>query len=256
MLNALYISTLGMHAQKMQIDAVSNNLVNANTPGFKRERVEFSSILDRQTELGSGEVQSTGSEVSRSLGQLHRDLSQGQLRATDSALDLAINGAGFLEVQLDDQRIGYVRGGSMSINADGYLTTSDGRALKSDVRIPSGATQLHINAKGVVTARINGEASDTELGRLQLVAFANPESLNYLGGGVYESTSGTADPVRAEPGSDGLGSIESGKLEISNVKLVDEMVSLMLAQRVYELNSRVIQAADEVMGLNNSLRKG
>jgi flagellar basal-body rod protein FlgG len=144
----------------------------------------------------------------------------------------------------------------LSINADGFLTTADGRLLKADIRVPSGSTGLRIDTHGVVTAKVAGESAETELGRIQLASFTNPESLTYIGSGVYEASAGTVDPLRAQPGEEGLGTLESGKLEISNVKLVDEMVTLMLAQRVYELNSRVVQAADEVMALNNSLRKG
>lgn len=258
MLNSLYVAALGMQAQKLQLDVVSNNLANANTPGFKRERVDFSSILDQQA-ASSVETQSVvpANQVDAGvLGVVRRDLSQGQLRATDSDMDVSINGAGFIEIQLDDQRVGYVRGGRLSINENGYLTTSDGHLLKADVRIPSGATELKIDKNGAVTARLGSDASITELGRIPLVSFANPDSLSYLGSGAYEVSERTADPLRGMAGQDGLGEIASGKLEISNVKLVDEMVSLMLSQRVYELNSRVIQTTDEIMSLTNNLRRG
>lgn len=258
MLNSLYVSALGMHVQKSQLDVVSNNLANANTAGYKRERMDFSSVLDRQAVSASVEASGAAANAAGQVAQasLRRDLSQGELRATDSALDLAINGAGFIEVQGTSDQSAFIRGGSLRIDADGYLATADGRVLKADIRVPAGASQLSIDSKGVVTARIGNDAQPTELGRLSLVAFANPDALVYLGNGLFEAGADQSDPVRGQPEEDGLGSIASRKLEMSNVKLVDEMVSLMMAQRVYELNSKVIQASDELMSLTNNLRRG
>ena len=253
MLNSLYISALGMQAQKSQLDVVSNNLANTNSVGYKRERVDFTAMLDRQVQSAAPD-----DNVARStaLSSLHRDLAQGELRSTGAPLDVAINGLGLLEIGLSNDRIGYVRGGSLRINADGYLTTADGHVLKSDVRVPAGASAITIDAKGVVSAKVGGDAQPTELGRLQLVAFANAEDMKYLGNGVFVAGEGQEPSARGNPDEDGLGSVASGMLEMSNVKLVDEMVSLMLAQRVYELNSKVVQAADELMAMTNNLRRG
>jgi flagellar basal-body rod protein FlgG len=252
MLNSFYVSALGMQAQKSQLDVVSNNLSNANTAGYKRERVDFSAMLDRQVES----VASTNNaSKSVALSSLHRDLSQGEMRATDSALDVAINGQGMFEIALSDDRAGYVRGGSLKVNADGYLTTSAGQALKSDVRIPANANELNISTTGVVSARLGNDTQRTELGRLQLAQFANVDALNYLGNGVFMAPEGVEPSIKGNPQEDGLGAIASGKLEMSNVKLVDEMVSMMMAQRVYELNAKVVQAADELMAMANSLRR-
>lgn len=254
MLNSFYVSALGMQAQKSQLDVVSNNLSNANSAGFKRERMDFSALLDRQVQ----NVAAADGKGARpaALSSLHRDLSQGELRATDSALDVAINGQGLLEVVLADEKPGYVRGGSLKINEDGFLTTAAGHLLKADVRIPAMASELSIDGRGVVSAKIGDETQRTELGRLQLVQFANADALNYLGNGVFAAPDGLEPTVKGNPQEDGLGAIASGKLEMSNVKLVDEMVSLMMAQRVYELNSKVAQAADELMAMTNSLRRG
>lgn len=257
MMNSFYVAALGMQAQKSQLDVVSNNLSNANTAGYKRERVDFSALLDRQVQGVVAGDKATGTVgTSAALSSLHRDLSQGELRATDSVLDLAINGQGLLEVALADDRSAYVRGGSLKVNQDGFLTTASGYLLKSDVRIPPNAGELAIDAKGVVTARLGDDTQRTELGRLQLVQFANLDALNYLGNGVFTAPEGVEPGVKGYPQEEGLGSIASGKLEMSNVKLVDEMVALMMAQRVYELNSKVAQAADELMGMTNSLRRG
>lgn len=250
MLNALYVSALGMGVQKSQLDVVSNNLANTNTAGFKREKVDFSRVMEQQS------VTSAMGEPSAQPQRLTRDLSQGELRSTGRALDVAINGAGFLEVQLAEGAIGYVRGGALRINADGYLTTESGRPLASDIRIPANASSLNISEAGVVTAVLGSDAAPTELGRLTVTAFANSDLLRYQGEGVFLADSGIEPSSRGAAQEEGRGAIVAGKLEMSNVKLVDEMVSLMMAQRVYELNSKVVQAADELMAMTNSLRRG
>ncbi|MFT3857834.1 MAG: flagellar hook-basal body complex protein [Aquabacterium sp.] len=252
MMNSFYVAALGMQAQKSQLDVVSNNLSNANTAGYKRERVDFSALLDRQVQNVAAADQAGKSQP---LSNLRRDLTQGELQATDSVLDIAINGQGLLEVSLNDGRTAYVRGGSLKINDDGYLVTAGGLPLRADVRIPAMAAELAIDARGVVSARLGQDSQRTELGRLQLVQFGNLDALNYLGNGVFEAPQGMEPALKGNPDEDGLGAIASGKLELSNVKLVDEMVSLMMAQRVYELNAKVVQAADEVMAMTNSLRR-
>lgn len=252
MLNSLYISALGMQAQKSQLDVVSNNLANTNTAGYKRERADFSAMLDRQ-QAPVGDTQGTAKNTATSI---RRDLSQGELRATDSPLDVAVNGMGLIEVRLSEERTGYVRGGSLRINGDGFLTLASGEVLKADIRVPSNATDVSIDSHGVVTARLGADTQTTELGRLQLVSFANADQLRYLGNGIFEPSEGQDVAAKGNPEEEGLGSIASRKLEMSNVKIVDEMVSLMLAQRVYELNSKVVQAADELMAMTNSLRRG
>lgn len=257
MLNSLYISALGMQVQKSQLDVVSNNLANTNTAGYKRERIDFSAMLDRQAQAGSSTGRNAGDPAAAAArSPLHRDLSQGELRATEAPLDVAINGAGLLEVRLSDDRVGYVRGGSLRINSEGYLTIASGELLKADIRVPANASDINIDSRGVVTAKLGGEAQATELGRLQLVSFTNADMLAYLGNGVFMAGEGQEVATRGNPEEEGLGSIAGRKLEMSNVKVVDEMVSLMLAQRVYELNSKVVQAADELMAMANSLRRG
>ena len=252
MLNSFYVAALGMQAQKSQLDVVSNNLSNANTAGYKRERIDFSAMLDRQVQGAAP----TATNPSPKLSTLHRDLTQGELRASDSVLDIAINGQGLIEIELPGERAAFVRGGSMRLNADGFLTTAAGYPLRSDVRVPPNASDLAIDAKGIVTARLGSDQQRTELGRMQLVHFAQLDRLDYQGNGIFTAPEGVDVAIKGHPQEDGLGAIAAGKLEISNVKLVDEMVALMMSQRVYELNAKVAQAADEVMSMTNSLRRG
>lgn len=253
MLNSFYVAALGMQAQKSQLDVVSNNLSNANTAGYKRERVDFSAMLDRQVQ---GVAQVQASDAPTQLSTLHRDLTQGELRASDSVLDIAINGQGLIEIEMPGERPAFVRGGSMRLNADGFLTTASGYPLRSDVRVPPNASELAIDAKGIVSARLGNDQQRTELGRLQLVHFTQLDRLDYQGNGIFTAPEGVDVALKGNPQEDGLGAIAAGKLEMSNVKLVDEMVSLMMSQRVYELNSKVAQAADEIMSMTNSLRRG
>lgn len=251
MLNSFYVAALGMQAQKSQLDVVSNNLSNANTAGYKRERVDFSALLDRQVQGAAPTA-----DASTQLSTLHRDLTQGELRASDSVLDIAINGQGLIEIELPGERAAFVRGGSMRLNADGFLTTAAGYPLRSDVRVPPNASDLAIDAKGVVTARLGNDQQRMELGRLQLVHFAQLDRLDYQGNGIFTAPEGVDVALKGNPQEDGLGAIAAGKLEMSNVKLVDEMVALMMSQRVYELNAKVAQAADEIMSMTNGLRRG
>lgn len=255
MYDAIYVSAVGLQAQKEQLDAAANNLANANTPAFKRQRVDFSAILDRggPARVTDGLAPAAGESVSK---RVRVDLAQGEVVPTGRSLDVAIQGNGFLEVLLADGRSGYSRGGSLKVNDDGALAIADGRALKADVRVPSGATGIAVAADGTVTALLPGDKSASVLGQLDLVTFVNPDSLQYQGEGVFVPRAGASDPTRARPGEDGTGTLVTGALEASNIRMVDEMVSLMLMQRVYELNAKVMQAADEMVGMTNNLRRG
>lgn len=253
MLDAFYVSAVGMQAQKRQLDSVSSNLSNANTAGYKRERVDFGALLDRHLQPTAA-PDTAGAQ--RPLAVTTRDLRQGELRATESPLDIAINGAGLIEVALPGGRMGYVRGGGLQVNQDGYLASPSGHVLAADIRVPASATNLRINQQGVVTVALPGSNDRVQLGQIQLVQFMSPEQLQYAGGGLFVAQEGAEPAVKAYPEEEGMGSIEAGRLEMSNVQLVDEMVALMMAQRVYELNAKVVQASDELMSMTNNLRRG
>lgn len=253
MFDAIYISAIGLQAQKEQLDMAASNLANTSTTAFKRQSIDFSALLDRAPSRPANEMTAV---ADRPLGRKVRvDLAQGELHATGRALDVAILGNGFIEVELPDGTSGYSRGGSLQINADGMLGLADGRALKADIRVPRGASSIEIQPDGNVVARVEGERSPTVLGRIDLVTFANPESLEYQGEGLFVARAAASEPMRLRPLEEGAGKLVVGSLEASNVRMVDEMVSLMLMQRVYELNARVVQAADEMMGMTNNLRR-
>jgi flagellar basal-body rod protein FlgG len=253
MMNALYISAIGLQAQKEQLDAIASNFSNVNTTAYKRRSVDFAAVLDRG--MAARRSEAPASSESRPARQVRFDLAQGDLRTTGRALDVAVNGVGFIEVDLGGGASGYSRGGSLQVSADGLLTLPSGHALKADIRVPTGATALSIDPSGQVSAVLEKDRSATVLGQIELVSFANPEALEYSGEGLFVPRADSAEPTKARPGEPGVGRLVSGALEGSNVRMVDEMVALMLMQRVYELNTKVAQAADELMSMTNSIRR-
>lgn len=253
MLDALYVAAIGLQAQKERLDTLANNLANFGTTAFKRQSVDFASLLDRAPRGQRADATSTAD--ARPNRVLRVDMSAGEVHATGRALDIAIVGAGYIEVELPGEQTGYTRAGSLRIDGDGRLSLQTGQALKADLRIPGDASAVEIRPDGSVVAVIAGDVEATTLGQIELATFTNPEMLEYRGEGVFTAPEG-ADPVLVRPGEDGSAPFAVRSLEGSNVRMTEEMVSLMLMQRVYELNSRVAQAADELMGMTNNLRRG
>lgn len=264
MLDALYVGATGMQAQQLNVDTIANNLVNANTPGFKKGRVSFvdlmvneaarlsaSSGVDGILNMNDGPRSGAGVGVA----SLSKTFELGDMRKTDSAFDIAIQGDGFIELSMVDGSRAFMRGGTFKINRDGLLSNSAGDPLKPGITIPENTQTLTIARDGKVLVQVAGQATPSEAGQLDLVRFVSPTGLTALGEGIYRSTaeSGEAIPMRA--GEDGAGVFAQGFLEGSNVRMVDEMVNLMLAQRAYEASVKVVQASDEMLGLVNALRK-
>ena len=259
MLNSLYIGATGMQAQQANVDAIAHNLANANTPAYKRSRVLFEDMLARAgialPEGLPGEGAAAGNGIGVLVSGNAKLFSDGDLKKTDSPMDLAIRGPGFLEVMLPSGGVALTRAGALTVNADGLLADAAGRALRGSIAVPPSARELAIDAQGRVTARIDGDAAVVELGQLELAKVANPDALQPLGENLYRATAASGEPAYGKPGEDGSGSLSQGYLEGSNVKLVDEMVNLVLAQRAYELNAKLVQAADEMLAIGNGLRR-
>lgn len=255
--DSLYIAATGMQAQQTTIDAIANNLANVSTAGFKKSRVNFQEMMhvDPAGEAGSRPNVSGPQGLGISVGSVAKDFAPGALTQTNGQLDLAINGNGFIEVVMADGSRGYTRGGPLQVSKDNVLTTSSGHVLKASIQVPAHATALKIAADGRVSAQsvVNGPFND--IGRIELASFANPSALNAIASGVYAPTEASGDANMGEPGKQGFGTLAQGALENSNVTLVDEMVTLMVAQRAYEMSSKVIQASDEMMALTNNLRR-
>lgn len=262
MLDSLYIGATGMQAQQAQVDVIANNLANVNTPAYKKGRVNFAELVVTGPALAqriAGQEGTPMLEGSAGMGvQLAANakvFDAGDMKKTESPLDLAIAGDGFIEVALADGSRAYSRGGTLKVNADGELATQAGLALKPGIRVPDDAESLAISAGGRVQARVPGQSAPLDLGQIDLVRFANTQGLQPLGGGLYRPTEASGEAIAARAGEDGTGTFAQGMLEGANVKLVDEMVQLMVAQRAYEASVKVVQAADEMLGMINGLRR-
>jgi flagellar basal-body rod protein FlgG len=262
MFDALYIGATGMQAHQAHVDAIANNLANVNTAGYKKTRVNFSDMVVSGVVAGlrSG-TGDNGAFVNATTGVGVEALSTGKvfaggdLKKTESAMDLAILGEGFLELALSDGSRAYMRGGTLKINAEGLLANDADIPLKPGITIPDNAQGVVISSAGRVQVRLPGQADLVDVGQLELVRLPNPQGLLAQGGNAYRATEASGEPVAARSGEDGAGTLAQGFLEGSNVKLVEEMVDLMVAQRAYEASVKVVQASDEMLGLINGLRR-
>lgn len=261
MIRALWSSASGMQAQQMNIDVISNNLANVNTSGFKRSDIQFEDLM-YQTEKLPGSRLSDGSETATGLEIGHgsravstaKNFSQGDLQNTSNKLDLAIEGYGFYEVELPDGTLAYTRDGSFKLTAAGEIVTNNGYKVSGVEQIDPEASEITISKDGTITIQVGGELQ--ELSPITLTRFPNPQGLRSIGSNLYLETdaSGQAETGLA-PGSDGMGTIAQGFLESSNVRVVEEMVKMIQAQRAYEVNSKSIQASDEMLGIASNLRR-
>jgi flagellar basal-body rod protein FlgG len=257
MFDALYIGATGMQAQQMNVDTIANNLANVNTAGYKKGRVQFSELVVRgamQAEAGPLGTPPTAS-AGVGLASAVKLFDAGEMKKTDSPLDVAIHGDGFLELAMPDGSRAYTRGGTLKVNADGQLATHAGIPLKPGINIPHNAEAILVFGSGRVQVRISGQATPVEAGQLEMVRFTNAQGLLAQGGNVYRAAESSGEPIGGRPGEDGMGSLAQGFLEGSNVKLVEEMVHLMMAQRAYEASAKVVQASDEMLGMVNGLRR-
>lgn len=253
--DALYIAATGMHAHQKSVEAVANNLVNVNTPGFKAGKTAFVDLVYRglQPAAAGGPELWQGSGVS--VADIVRSFAPGELRRTEQALDLAIDGEGFIEVGDVAGATLYTRGGSLKVNADGLLATADGYPLKPAIHVGQDVRTLTIGGDGTVSIASGKQERLVEVGKIELVRFADLSGLAHMGGNLYRPTEHSGDAIYGRSGEDGTGVLVQGALETSNVKLIDEMVGLMAAQRAYESSVKVIQAADEMLAMSNNLRK-
>jgi flagellar basal-body rod protein FlgG len=242
------------------VEAIANNLANMNTPAFKRARVSFADLV---VSGAAADQRAAGAESSSGLtagagvriGGAARVFDAGELKKTDGALDLAIAGDGFLELAMADGSRAYARGGVLKVNMDGQLANAAGIPFKPGISVPEGAEALLISAAGRVQARLPGQGAAVDIGQLEMVRFPNSQGLQVQGANVYRATEASGEPVGGRPGEDGMGALAQGFLEGSNVKLMEEMVDLMVAQRAYEASVKVVQASDEMLGMINGLRK-
>jgi flagellar basal-body rod protein FlgG len=253
MFRSLNIAATGMAAQETKLDTISNNLANVNTTGYKRQDAEFEDLLYQNIRGAgtnpAGGTQPSGTQVGTGVRIVatSRSFSQGATQQTGNPLDIAIEGAGFLAVQKSAGEIGYTRAGSLKIDATGRLCTNDGLSVEPAINIPLDATAVTIGADGQVSATTAGGRTTVQVGQLQVATFPNPNGLEATGHNLFVPTQASGEPTTGAPGSDGRGTILQGSLEGSNVEMVTEMVDLIRVQRGYEINSKVISAADDML---------
>ncbi|PWB83118.1 MAG: flagellar basal-body rod protein FlgG [Methylocystaceae bacterium] len=255
-MRALAIAATGMSAQQQNIEVISNNIANINTTAFKRARAEFTDLLyqtDRLQGVSNRGRDATIPEGSQTgLGvrtaAIRSLQTQGSLANTGNSLDLALSGRGWYQIVGPDSETLYTRAGSFSTNANGQLVTGDGYLVTPTIVVPNNAVSIAVSQSGVVTAVIGGQTAPQQLGQLTIANFANESGLEALGGNLFRQTLASGAPVVGVPGDPGFGVINQGYLESSNVDPVKELVNLISAQRAFELNSKVIQAVDEMAG--------
>jgi flagellar basal-body rod protein FlgG len=262
MFDALYIAATGMHAHQSQVDVIAHNVANLNTAGFRRGVVSFAEAAASVSPTAVPGVPEAGATLFaagsplRGAGALARmvlSTSGGELKQTHRALDIAIDGAGFLEVLRPDGTPAYTRAGALTVNAEGLLALEDGTPLAGRIAIPPDASEIRIATDGTVLAMVEGQEAPLEAGQIELVTFANESALQAIGANQFVATAESGDARAGTPAQDGFGAVRQGFLESSNVQLVEEMAAMMLAQRAFELDGRVIQAADQMMAITNGL---
>ena len=260
MLRALYTAATGMEAQQINIDTIANNIANVNTTGFKQARAEFQDLLYQNIRpAGTAASASTQYPVGLQLGLGVRPVAttrifrQGDFRQTNNPLDLVIEGKGFFQVKMSSGESAYTRDGSFHVNKEGSLVTSAGDPLEPQITIPADAQEVVIASDGTVSVTQAGQTAAQQVGTIQIANFQNPAGLNAMGRNLLSATSASGDAITGTPGEGGLGHINQGFLEQSNVNVVEEMVNMIIAQRAYEVNSKAVRAADDMLSQVNNL---
>ncbi len=251
---ALYVSKTGLSAQDTSLTTISNNLANVSTVGFKRDEAVFQDLLyqikrepgglnSQNSQLPSGLQLGTGVRIEGTTKQF----TQGSLQVTEQALDMAINGRGFFQILQPDGSTAYTRDGQFQINSDGQVVTASGNLLEPAITIPPDATSITIGEDGVVTVTTTGDAAVTQLGQITTADFINPQGLKAIGNNLFLETEASGNPTGGTPGIAGFGDIKQGMLEASNVDTVKELVDMITVQRAYEMNSKVVSTADQML---------
>ncbi|MCK0499196.1 flagellar basal-body rod protein FlgG [Helicobacter pylori] len=262
MLRSLYSATSGMLAQQTHIDTTSNNIANVNTTGFKKSRADFNDLFYQAMQYAGTNTSNTtlspdGMEVGLGVrpSAITRMFSQGSPKETENNLDVAITGKGFFQVQLPDGTTAYTRSGNFKLDEQGNLVTSEGYLLIPQITLPEDTTQVNIGVDGTVSVTQGLQTTSNVIGQITLANFVNPAGLHSMGDNLFSITNASGEAIVGNPDSQGLGKLRQGFLELSNVRLVEEMTDLITAQRAYEANSKSIQTADAMLQTVNSLKR-
>lgn len=254
-MQALYIASTGMMAQELNVEVISNNIANMRTAGFKKQRAEFQDLLYQNLRRVGAETSDQGTIVPSGVqvgsgvmtAATPRIMSQGNIQPTDKDLDIAISGDGFFQIQLPDGRTAYTRAGTFERDAEGTLVTADGYTVAPGITIPEDASEITIAADGSVEVFTGNNNTATNIGRIELARFINRSGLQAIGDNLFLETPSSGNPLTGNPGAAGYGSLRQSYIEIANVNSVTEISDLIAAQRAYEMNARVVRAADEML---------
>jgi flagellar basal-body rod protein FlgG len=262
MIRSLWTAASGMQAQTSNIDVISNNLANVNTSGFKRSRADFQDLLydtlrPAGTSSGGGSQVPTGIQIGHGTRTVstQKIFMQGDFQNTQNELDLAIEGQGFFQIVQANGDIAYSRAGNFKMDSEGRMVSPDGLLLEPEITIPLDAIAVSIGSDGTISVLQAGQAAPSEVGTIELARFVNPAGLQSIGRNLFIPTGASGDATTGTPGEDGFGTLAQGFLEMSNVSVVDEMVNMITAQRAYEINSKAIQAADDMLQTANNLKR-
>ncbi len=262
MIRSLWSAASGMQGQQKTIDVVANNLANISTTGFKKSRADFQDLIYQNLKTtGSPATNTTQVPTGIQIGlgsrlaAVTKIFSPGDFSQTGNELDIAIEGDGFFQITQPDGAIGYSRAGAFKRDSTGQIVTSDGNPLSPSVTIPANATKINIGSDGTVSVQLPGQSATTSVGNIKLSAFSNPSGLSSQGRNIYIPTDSSGTATEGTPGQNGLGTITQGLLEMSNVNVAEEMVNMIVGQRAYEVNSKAVQASDEMLQTANNLKR-
>lgn len=262
MIRALWTAASGMQAQQKGIDVIANNLANVNTTGFKRSRADFQDLMYQNFKsMGSPSTNSTQVPTGIQVGlgtrlvAVSKIFTSGDFTQTGNELDMAVEGDGFFQVTMPDGATGYSRAGAFKRDSTGQIVTSDGNPLSPAITIPNNATKINIGSDGTVSVQQAGQTATTTVGNIQVATFSNPAGLTSLGKNIYMPTDASGAATTGTPGQNGVGTISQGMLEMSNVNVAEEMVNMIVGQRAYEINSKAINASDEMLQTANNLKR-
>ncbi len=261
-MRALRIAATGMAAQQLNVEVISNNIANMNTVGYKAQRAEFEDLLYDNVQRPGAQSSDTGTVVPTGVqlgsgvktGSVYRIMTQGAMTQTGNKLDVAINGRGYLQVLMPSGETAYTRAGNLSVNDQGQVVTSEGYQIIPQVSIPQTATDVSISSSGQIQATIPGQTTPQQVGQMQLVSFYNEAGLEAIGDNLFLQSGSSGAPVTGTPNSTGFGAIQQGYTEASNVDPVTEISALIVAQRAYEMNSKVVTSADQMLQTTSQMK--
>jgi flagellar basal-body rod protein FlgG len=261
-MRSLSVAATGMMAQQLNVEVISNNIANMTTTGYKRRRAEFQDLLyQSQRRIGSassseGTVVPSGVQLGLGVktAAVYPIHDQGDFVNTENSFDLAVQGPGFFAIELPNGDLAYTRSGSFQLSPDGVLVTADGYTVSPGITVPQEAIEVSVNQQGLVTAKIAGQTQEQQLGQLELATFVNESGLEAIGSNLLLETDASGPALVGPPGTEGLGTVQQGFLESSNVNPVQEITALIAAQRAYDMNSKVIAASDEMMATVTQMR--